>query len=70
MPLEAHTFLKGRSNLSYFLRLNYNFRTALKKSVKQHLLVIAIYPRKTGQNLHSFGKPVRNNSPLKTLKSP
>ena len=47
MPLEAHTFLKGRSILSYFLRLNYNFRTALKKSVKQHLLGIAIYPRKT-----------------------
>ena len=41
----------------------------MAKSIKRNFLETSPYPLKTGQNLHPWGQPVRNNGPLKNLKS-
>ena len=43
--------------------------TALTKPIKLHFLEIALKPLKTGQNSHSYGNPVRNNSTINIFKN-
>ena len=64
-PRTAHTFSTHRSVFTLFLRSNcYNIRTPLTRSIKLNFLEFGFWRLTTGQNSHSYSKPIRNNSPL------
>lgn len=69
-PKTAHTFFMDRSIFSYFLCLNYyNFRTALKNSIKLRFIEIACWALKTNQNSPTYSNPARDNGSLKIFKN-